>query len=159
MCRHGNASDFFNTAKMPGGGGSNIKASDRVIGLVELFHSIDLLNSTVEEAKEKLRKFNWTHPPSNPNLASRMQMVSSMWIIIRKNEAIYESARRFGLLPLTPSWLTEVQPGHVFHVIHDDTSHVVGSSKNLNWYQWRCIESILRHHPTAKLFVYMQQYH
>ena len=80
---------FFNTANMPGGGGSNKKASDRVIGLVELFHSIDFFNLTVEQAKEKLRKFNWTHPPRNPNLAHRMQMVSSMWNIIRKNQAIY----------------------------------------------------------------------
>ena len=89
---------FFNTVKMPGGGGSTEKASDRVIGLVELFHSIDLFNLTVDQAKEKLRKFNWTQPPSNPNLAHRMQMVSSMWNIIRKNQAIYESARRFGML-------------------------------------------------------------
>ena len=145
---------FFNTAKMPGGGGSTEKASDRVIGLVELFHSIDLFNLTVEQAKEKLRKFNWTQPPSNPNLAHRMQMVSSMWNIIRKNQAVHESARRFGMLPLTPPWLTKIQSGHVFHIIHDDTTQVVGNSKNLNWYQWRCIESILRHHPTAKLFVY-----
>ena len=145
---------FFNTANMPGGGGSTEKASDRVIGLVELFHSIDLFNLTVEQAKEKLGKFNWTQPPSNPNLAHRMQMVSSMWNIIRKNQAIYESARRFGMLPLTPPWLTKIQSGHVFHIIHDDRTQVVGNSKNLNWYQWRCIESILRHHPTAKLFVY-----
>ena len=58
------------------------------------------------------------------------------------------------MLPLTPPWLTKIQSGHVFHIIHDDTSQAVGNSKNLNWYQWRCIESILRHHPTAKLFVY-----
>ena len=145
---------FFNTAKMPGGGGSTEKASDRVIGLVELFHSINLFNLTVEQAKEKLGKFNWTQPPSNPNLAHRMQMVSSMWNIIRKNQAIYESARRFGMLPLTPPWLIKIQSGHVFHIMHDDRTQAVGNSKNLNWYQWRCIESILRHHPTAKLFVY-----
>ncbi len=145
---------FFNSAKMPGGGGSTVTASERVKGLVDLFHSIDLYNITVEQAKEKLRKFNWTNPPSNPNLASRMQMVSSMWFIMRKNKAIHESARRFGMLPLTPQWLTKVQPSHVVHIIHDDTSQDVRSSGGLKWHQWRCIESILRHHPTSRLFVY-----
>jgi hypothetical protein len=58
------------------------------------------------------------------------------------------------MLPLTPQWLTTVQPSHVFHIIHNDTKQVVGSSKDLNWHQWRCIESILRHHPTSRLFVY-----
>ena len=141
---------FFNSPKMPGGGGSSFNCSERVTGLVHLFHSIDLYDLTMEKAREKLSKFNWTNPPPNPNLASRMQMVSSMWVILRKNQAIYESARRFGMLPLTPKWLTKAHRGHDFHMIYDD----VCQDGSLSWYQMRYIESVLRHHPTSRLFIY-----
>ena len=141
---------FFNSPKMPGGGGSSSNCSERVTGLVHLFHSIDLYDLTKEQAKEKLSNFNWTNPPPNPNLASRMQMVSSMWVILRKNQALYESARRFGMLPLTPEWLTIAHRGHDFHMIYDE----VGQDGSLSWHQMRCIESVLRHHPTSRLFIY-----
>ena len=141
---------FFNSPKMPGGGRNSSNCSERVTGLVHLFHSIDLYDLTMEQAKEKLSKFNWTNPPPNPNLASRMQMISSMWVILRKNQAIYESARRFGMLPLTPKWLTKSGLGRDFHMIYDE----VCQDGSLSWHQMRCIESVLRHHPTSRLFIY-----
>ena len=142
---------FFNAPKMPGGGGSLSNSSERVTGHVNLFHSIDLYVLTMKQAKEKLSKFDWTNPPRNPNLASRMQRVSSMWAILRKNQAIYESAQRFGMLPLTPKWLTNAHPGHHFHmIIYDEICQDGG----LGWHQMRCIESVLRHHPTSRLFIY-----
>ena len=137
---------FFNAPKMPGGGGSLSNCSERVTGHVNLFHSIDLYVLTMKQAKEKLSKFDWTNPPRNPNLASRMQRVSAMWAILRKNQAIYESAQRFGMLPLTPKWLTNAHPGHHFHmIIYDEICQDGG----LGWHQMRCIESVLRHHPTS----------
>ena len=141
---------FFNAPKMPGGGGSISNSSERVAGLVDLFHTIDLYDLTKEQAREKLSKFNWTNPPPNPNLASRMQMVFSMWVILRTNQAIYESAQRFGMLPLTPKWLTKARSGHDFHMIYDEVCQDGG----LSWHQMRCIESVLRHHPTSRLFIY-----
>lgn len=140
---------FFNAPKMPGGGATSTHATERVIGLVDLFHTINLFNLTNEQAKEKLAKFNWRNPPRNPNLGLRMQRVSSMWFILRKKQAIYESARRYGMFPLTPSWLTKEKHIRVFHIIHDDHNN-----GKLNWHQWRCIESILFHHPTSRLLVH-----
>ena len=138
---------FFNTPNMPGGGGVKANASDRVTGILDLFHTVDLYKQTRKQAKDELSKIDWTNPPKNPNLGIRMRFVSSMWYILRRNQAIYESARRFDGLPLTPRWLiTEHRQN--FHVI------LRHSQGGLKWYQWRCIESILRYHPTSRLLVH-----
>ena len=145
---------FFNTPKLPGGGGSKVKPSARVVGITNLFHTVDLYNQTLKQAKEELSKVDWANPPRNPNLGFRMRSLSSMWHILRRNQAVYESTRRFGGLPLTPRWLTHVEHSQVFHVTLHDTRQAGIIQGLLSWYQWRCIESILRYHPTSRLFVY-----
>ena len=142
---------FFNVKRVPGGGP---KASERVTGLLELFHSIDPYKLKINEIRKKVEEFDWANPPKNPNLGSRMRLVSSMWYILRKNQAIYESARRFGMLPLTPQWLTNVDDPRTFHVILANTNRDDIKAGELDWHQWRCVESILRYHPTSKLFVH-----
>mgnify|MGYP002803883859 CR=1 FL=1 len=131
--------------------GTKTSAPDmRFTGLLDLFHSIHLYDLTDEQAEKRISQFNWTDPPRNPNLALRMRLVASMWYIFRNKLDIYESARRFGMLPLTPKWLTKSVPNHIFHLIHNE----IKQDGILTWHQWRCIESILRHHPTAKLMIY-----
>ena len=141
---------FLDGTKMSAPDMKSRKSAQRFKGLLDLFHSIRLYNLTDEQAKERISQFNWADPPRNPNLALRMRLVASMWYIFRNKLDIYESARRFGMFPLTPQWLTKSEPSHMFHLIHNDIKQDGG----LTWDQWRCIESILRHHPTAKLMIY-----
>ena len=142
---------FFNVKGVPGGG---VKVSERVTGLLELFHSIDPYKLNISKIRQKIKEFDWANPPKNPNLGSRMRLVSSMWYVLRKNQAIYESARRFGMLPLTPQWLTNADDPRIFHVILTNTNQDDTKAGELDWHQWRCVESILRYHPTSKLFVH-----
>ena len=141
---------FLDGTKMSAPDMKSRKSAQRFKGLLDLFHSIRLYNLTDEQAKKRISQFNWADPPRNPNLALRMRLVSSMWYIFRNKLDIYESARRFGMFPLTPQWLRESVPSHIFHLIHNEIKQDGG----LTWHQWRCIESILRHHPTAKLMIY-----
>ncbi|XP_046853624.1 uncharacterized protein LOC124446788 [Xenia sp. Carnegie-2017] len=147
---------FFNGRNLPGGGGLNQTISDRVKGLTNMFHTIDLFRITSEEAQKKLEDFNWSQPPKNPDFATRMRMMSSMWYIIRQKDVFYETALRFGMLPLTPKWMMNAEgQSHIFHLI----LNARGSKKRsdyyvLSWYQWRCVESVLRHHPTARLYIH-----
>ena len=149
---------FFNVKRVPGG---SAKVSERVTGLLELFHSIDPYKLKISEIRKRIKEFDWANPPKNPNLGSRMRLVfrkpnaiGSMWYVLRKNQAIYESARRFGMLPLTPQWLTNVDDPRIFHVILANTNRDDTKAGELDWHQWRCVESILRYHPTSKLFVH-----
>lgn len=147
---------FINGNKMPGGGGKGNKSSNRVIGLKEMFHLIDLHKMTQNEAKQLLEAFHWDKPPRNPNFGYRMKLITSMWYIIRKKDVFYESALRFGSIPLTPKWMmNDGQQFFIFHLILDSKMNFSGNEYDvMNWYQWRCLESILRYHRTARLYVH-----
>ena len=71
---------FFNVKRVPGGGA---KVSERVTGLLDLFHSVDpyKLNISKKIIRKKIKEFDWVNPPKNPNLGSRMRLVSLMWYV------------------------------------------------------------------------------
>lgn len=60
---------FFDGNNMPGGGGKGNKSSDRLAGLTEMFHLIDLHKLTQEEAKENLHSLTGLTRPEIQILA------------------------------------------------------------------------------------------
>ena len=148
---------FINSPNMPGGGGSSKKASSRVGGLTNLFHTLDMYNMSMADAKTWLRKFNWNDPPRNPNVRTLIRMRATFWNVIRQNRVFYEVAHKFGMFPLTPRWLLTGHSQLVFHLIFTPsrgTSITKDLSGVFNWRQWRCVESIFHHHPSSKVIIY-----
>ena len=156
---------FISSPVMPGGGGTKAASSPRMTGLMPMFHTLDLYNMTTEMAKEWLGKFPWNNIPPNPNGNVVMRLRATAWNVIRQNEAMYDAARKFGLLPLP-----RPTPGNVesltFHLIFTTSSKQsiklfggVSSSGSLNWKHWRCIESIFHHHPYAKVLMHSNTLH
>lgn len=138
---------FINDKRMPGGGATSTKATDRVKGLTELFHTIDMFTMTLQDIERFFKNFNWSDPPKNPNAGMRMRMVATSWNVIRKRRKLYENAHKFGLLPLTPRWIVGQVQLH-FHLVFD------GLTSELSWRHLRCIESIFRHHHSSKVIVH-----
>ena len=73
----------------------------RVTGLLPLFHTIDFQKLSMPEAKQKLRQFNWSSPPPNPNADLKEELKRNAWRIIRQDEMIREAAITFGISPYT----------------------------------------------------------
>ena len=138
---------FINSAKLPGGGGSTNKESDRVGGLLQFFHTVNLYDMSDTEAKETLKNFNWDNPPPNPNIASFMARKATFWNVIRENPVFYDTARRYNLLPISPPLFKGSSEDLVFHVSFND---------NVNRLSLRSVESVFYHHPSAKVIVHSE---
>ena len=138
---------FINSAKLPGGGGSINKESDRVGGLLQFFHTINLYDMSDTEAKETLKNFNWNNPPPNPNIASFMARKATFWNVLRENPVFYDTARRYNLLPISPPLFKGSSEDLVFHVSFND---------NVNRLSLRSVESVFYHHPSAKVIVHSE---
>ena len=152
---------FINSPKMPGGGGSSGKSSSRTVGLTPLFHTLDLYAKTVERAKEWLQSFPWHNVPPNPNISMLMRLRATAWNVIRQNQALYDAAKKFGLIPMSPPIQTQNVSNLVFHLIfttsNSSTLKVSGGRMQhglINWRHWRSIESIFYHHPTSKVIIH-----
>ena len=152
---------FINSPKMPGGGGSSNKSSLRTVGLTPLFHTLDLYATTMERAKEWLQSFPWHNIPPNPNISVLMRLRATAWNVIRQNQALYDAAKKFGLIPMSPPIQTHNVRNLVFHLIfttsNSSTLKVPGGRMQLgfiNWRHWRSIESIFYHHPTSKVIIH-----
>lgn len=130
-------------------GASTKKASSRTTGLTPLFHTLDLFSLSIEDAKQWLLDFPWDNPPPNPRFELMMRLKATQWNVIRQHPTLYDSARKFGLLPLTQFPESQKPEGLVFHVVITREG-----SWGLNWRHWRCIESIFHHHPGAKVTVH-----
>lgn len=154
---------FINSAGLPGGGGSTGKASERTSGLTPLFHTINLYKSSRSEARELLRKFNWDQPPPNPDASMTMRMRATSWNVIRRHQVYYDDSVKFGIIPMSPPLTSTKAKRYVFHLTFTTSNSTVigtlGSGKNqfggeFNWRHWRCLESILRQHPTSEVVVH-----
>ena len=88
---------FINSPVMPGGGGTKTKSSSRTVGLTPLFHTVDLYAASMESARGWLN-----NPPPNPNTSLMMRLRATAWNVIRQNQALYDAAHKFGLLPFSP---------------------------------------------------------
>ena len=145
---------FINSPSMPGGGGSQVKSSSRTIGLLPLFHTLDLYTLSTEDAKDWLQNFPWDNPPPNPNIDLMMRLKATAWNVIRQNQALYDSARKFGIIPMSSATQSDVNR-LIFHLVFIKLVQGGGSAHgSLNWRQWRCIESIFHHHPLAEVIVH-----
>ncbi|XP_038074474.1 uncharacterized protein LOC119742534 [Patiria miniata] len=141
---------FINSKHMPGGGAERgLKVSSRVTGLTPLFHTVDAFNMSQESIARWLRDFNWRNPPPNPDVSMRMRLRATDWNVIRQDQVLYDSARKFGLLPLSPP-ATNTPNQLVFHLILNRTRNPT----SLDWPKWRTIESIFYHYPHAKIIIH-----
>ncbi len=140
---------FFNSAGMPGGGGSSEVGSARVAGLTPLFHSVDFYEMSTADARAWISKFPWHDPPPNPNPSMMMRLRASAWNVIRQHRSLYDAGRKFGVIPMSPP-ISAQHNTFLFHLV------VPGGDGDgtFNWRQWRCVESIFHHHPTSEVVVH-----
>ncbi|XP_038074476.1 uncharacterized protein LOC119742533 [Patiria miniata] len=139
---------FINSKNMPGDA-EGVKFSRRVMGLTPLFHTMDIHKMSTESIVQWLRDFNWTHPPPNPNVSLRMRVRATNWNVIRQDQVLYDSAHKFGLLPLsTPATNTPHQL--LFHFI----PNITDNRTSLDRPKWRSIESIFYHYPHARIIIH-----
>jgi len=83
---------FINSPEMPGGGGTKANSSSPTVGLMPLFHTVSM-----ENARGCLK--NLVQPPPNPNAMMMMRLRAKAWNVVRQNQALYDAAHKFGLLP------------------------------------------------------------
>ena len=158
---------FINSPNMPGGGGTKIKSSSRITGLSAMFHTLDMYNMSRERAQQWLASFPWTSPPPNPNLSMVMRLRATAWNVIRQNHALYDAAKKFGVVPMVPppAPIQDKSKNLVFHLIFTTSNKTLWklfSSKGnhtyqrgfFNWRHRRSIESIYYHHPRAKVMIH-----
>ena len=149
---------FFNSPGLPGGGGSGGKESDRVSGLTPLFHTVSLYSMNKKEAKQWLLHFNWDNPPSNPDAGMIMRLRATSWNVIRRDPILLDSGRKFGIIPMQQPKYSLKAEKFTFHLIFTTKIRTLSSGDmqygSFNWRQWRCIESILYHHPTSEVIVH-----
>ena len=130
--------------------------------MTSLFHTLDLHNRSKGEAREWLANFPWKDIPPNPDISLMMRLRATAWNVIRQNQALYDSARKFGIFPMSPSRILPNDRKILFHMIFTSSSKsvlsVLGSNAKqsgaFNWRHWRSVESIFRHHPTADLVIH-----
>lgn len=136
-------------------GATDTKSSPRTAGLTPMFHTVDLYTTSRIDAVQWLQKFPWNNPPPNPNFGLMMKLKATLWNSIRQHRAFYDSARRFGLLPLTRlSSMKENSSSLTFHLVLG--SPQPSSGGRMNWRVWRCIEAIFYHHPSARVRLYSE---
>ena len=128
-------------------GGLKGKKSPRLEGLTQLFHTLDL---SYEDAQEWLQKFPWVNPPPNPSVGMMMRLRATFWNVIRQNQALYDAAYKFGMVPLQPP------PVQAPAQVPDDQLlfHLVFTASTFKWHHWRTVESIFYHHPFAKVTIH-----
>ena len=150
---------FINSAGLPGDVNRNNLSSSRVSGLSKLFHTVDLYTMSDYEIKLWFKFFPWDNPPPNPNVNLLMQLRATEWNVIRKNKVFYDSAKKFGMIPM--SLPPQISKKLLFHLIFTTSSSpalpMLSSKKvvsRLNRRQWRSIESIFYHHPTADVIMH-----
>ena len=154
---------FINSPDMSGGGGSDREYFPLLTRLTPLFHTLDLYNSTLKNTKEWIDNFSWHDIPLNPNVSILMRLKATAWNVIRQNRALYDSAKKFAVIPMS---LPPVPPQHrklLFHLIFTTSNKSIISlfrkhdNKQRGYFNWRhmrCVEAIFYHHPTAEIIVH-----
>ena len=158
---------FINSPNMPGGGGTKNKSSQSITGLSAMFHTLDMYNMSRERAQQWLASFPWTSPPPNPNLNVVMRLRATAWNVIRQNHALYDAAKKFGVVPMAPppAPIQDTSKNLIFHLIFTTSNETLWKLLSLkgnhtyqrgffNWRHRRSIESIYYHHPRAKVMIH-----
>ena len=148
----------------PGTSGEKPNKEEDSSCLTGLFHTLDLYTVTTDEAKVWIRNFSRHGIPPNPNISMMMQLRISTWNIIRQDQALYDAAKKFGVIPMS---LPPVPPQHrklLFHLIfttsNDSMVRLFTKGRNqtqrgyFNWRHMRCVEAIFYHHPTAEVIIH-----
>ena len=127
-----------------------------------LFTMVDMHTTTDKRAKEWFQKLSWNNISHNPDPAMLMRLRATSWNIIRKNQHLYDTALRFGVVPMPLPRSVHTQPKLVFYLVfstsNDSSLSITWSFKKqsgrFNWRHWRSIESVFHHHPNAEVRVY-----
>ena len=132
------------------------------VELNSLFHTVDLHNTSMEDAKRWLYHFAWLNPPPNPNAGTAMRLKATAWSAISQHQALNDAAHKFGLFPLSPR-TRSTDDQVVFHLVFttakSDNIELRGDSSGnikgmFNWRHWRSLESVFFHHPFAKVIIH-----
>ena len=141
---------FIQSPGLPGGEGSKTESSPRTRGLTPMFHTVDLYKFSREKATEWLKEFNWNNPPPNPNAGMMMRMRATFWNVMRPDQALYDAAHKFGMVPLQPPPVQASEQGPDDQLLF----HLVFTASTFKWHHWRTVESIFYHHPFAKVTIH-----
>ena len=94
-----------------------------------------------------------------------MRLRATAWNVIRQNHALYDAAKKFGVVPmeLPPAPIQDMSNSLVFHLIFTTTNKTLlklSSGKHkyqrdfFNWRHQQSIESIYYHHPRANIIIH-----
>ena len=147
---------FINSNDMPGGLGTSTVPSPRTVGLLDYFHTVDTYSISKKKAAEFLLQFNYSSPPSNPNVNLLMRARAVNWNVIRQRQPLYDAAKKFGLLPLSSFQAHDNEL--VFHfVITSSRRSFIFDSSHPNLITLRnrlSIESVLYHYPLSRVLIH-----
>ena len=101
-------------------------------------------------------------PAPRRNAAPFMALRATSWNVIRRNQHLYDTAVRFGMVPMAPPYMLRNLQKLIFHLVFSTSKSnkvsIYRSSKTIsgafNWRHWRGIESIFHHHPSAEVRVH-----
>ena len=132
---------FVEAAVLPGGGGK------RTAGLTDLFHTVEVTRDY--KSFEGLTDFSWVSPPPNPANHKRDRLRASFWNVISRNKELKGNAHLFGMLPF-PMFDDPSLPEKItFFAVHT-IGEIHGRMR-------RSMESVFRHHPNAKLVLFVNE--
>jgi len=97
------------------------------VGLMPLLHTVDLYAASMESARGWLKNFSWYNPPPNLNTSLMMRLRATTWNVIRQNQALYDAANKFGLLPFPPPEPPSSE--QLFHLVFTTSN----TTPILNW--------------------------
>jgi len=126
---------------LPGGH----ERTGRVAGLLDVFHRVD-----------EVRGLPWTFGnledpvPPNPGNHYADRFRASFWNRLKRNEYYADAAKLFGRIPLQ-----RLGAGMHRSEIQNKFHFIMQPSDLLHWQQRRAVESILFHHPNAKVYVHV----
>lgn len=129
-------------SSLPGGGGAAGLA--RFSGLQAAVHTIEVSNSSAG-----LVNFNWQKPPPNPNyrvLEVHRHILRSL-IMCHGERIVFDSARKFGLIPSTWEYPRENNVCESNNQIEDEKRRTVhlATSVTANWFN---------HHPVFSSWIH-----
>lgn len=139
-----------------------VKAVGENTVLTSLFHTLYLDSRTQKQASLWLSYFPWQDIPPNPNCETAMRLRATLFDVIRRHKNLHDSARKFGIVPMSPPSKAREREDLLFHLIFTTTRMSNVSTYNstiqqtgaFNWRHVRCIESIFYHHPTSKVIMH-----
>ena len=153
---------FINEPKVSTGGTTYVSESSHFGGLAPYSHILDMQTQSKDDIHEWVQHFNWRFPPVNPGLGRLMRLKATLWNVMRTNQRLYDSARKFSLLPLTsiPDSMGELTFHFIFTTTETNrlsqfyTNNNATVSGAFNWVHMRAIESVFYHHPFATVLIH-----